>query len=372
MMNTVLYVGGFELPDKNAAAQRVVSVGKALRKIGFQVFFHGITKSNDLDGTYDGFQYDAVPYPETTLEWIKYTLGFNVISFIDRINPTCIVLYNYPAIAQERIIRYCRNRRIKVIGDITEWYQPSNILKRIEVGLRMRWSNKHLDGIMSISRFLDHYYRNYNSVMIPPLVDKSELKWNSAHQNKLDQTRIRLCYVGSPGSGKDRLDYIVSGIKCCDRDKISLDVIGITKEQYDTLYGADSEMNQLSVMFLGRLPHNEAVNKLKESDFQIFIRENTRVNNAGFPTKFVESISAGIPVITNRTSNISDFLKSGENGFLIDDTSASSIASILIHVSNLSKSDLLTIKNNLDSSIFDYHNYIATIASFIDKLGISA
>ena len=35
---TILYVGGFIiLPDKNAAAQRVVSIAKILRDIGFEV-----------------------------------------------------------------------------------------------------------------------------------------------------------------------------------------------------------------------------------------------------------------------------------------------------------------------------------------------
>ena len=36
---TVLYVGGFILPDKNAAAQRVVGIAKILRDIGYNVVF---------------------------------------------------------------------------------------------------------------------------------------------------------------------------------------------------------------------------------------------------------------------------------------------------------------------------------------------
>ena len=42
----ILYVGGFELPDKNAAAQRVSANSKLLNQIGFKVSFLGITHSD--------------------------------------------------------------------------------------------------------------------------------------------------------------------------------------------------------------------------------------------------------------------------------------------------------------------------------------
>ena len=35
----ILYIGGFELPDKNAAAQRVIGIAKSLRDSGYKVRF---------------------------------------------------------------------------------------------------------------------------------------------------------------------------------------------------------------------------------------------------------------------------------------------------------------------------------------------
>ena len=40
----ILYIGGFELPDKNAAAHRVLSNAKALRDSGKNVILVGINK----------------------------------------------------------------------------------------------------------------------------------------------------------------------------------------------------------------------------------------------------------------------------------------------------------------------------------------
>ena len=35
----ILYIGGFQLPDKNAAALRVMSNAKAFRELGYTVVF---------------------------------------------------------------------------------------------------------------------------------------------------------------------------------------------------------------------------------------------------------------------------------------------------------------------------------------------
>ena len=35
----ILYIGGFELPDKNAAAQRVVGNSYILKNLGYEIIF---------------------------------------------------------------------------------------------------------------------------------------------------------------------------------------------------------------------------------------------------------------------------------------------------------------------------------------------
>ena len=39
MKKTVLYIGGFQLPDKNAAALRVLGNAKILTELGYRVVF---------------------------------------------------------------------------------------------------------------------------------------------------------------------------------------------------------------------------------------------------------------------------------------------------------------------------------------------
>ena len=47
-MKTIIYIGGFELPDKNAAAQRIIGNSYALKELGYEVIFLGVSKSKKI------------------------------------------------------------------------------------------------------------------------------------------------------------------------------------------------------------------------------------------------------------------------------------------------------------------------------------
>ena len=365
-MVKVLYLGGFEMPDKNAAAQRVLSMAKTLRNSGYDVVFYGITKSNDFEGVVDGFIYKAYPYPLGVKKWIKYIIGWNVIPILKEIKPDYVFTYNYPAIAQERIRKWCVKLGIKVVGDITEWYQATNIIKWLDVTLRMRYSNKHLDGVIAISRYLANYYKKQNVLELPPMIDRQESKW---HQELIssDLDLIKLVYIGSPGIGKDRLDYIFEGILHANRERFVIDVVGITREQYLKIYNRPYIEN-IRVNFHGRLSHVDAIRILLSADFHIFFRNNTRVNNAGFPTKFVESMGAGIPVITNQVSNVADYIIHSKNGFIIEQPTKEKIQDVLNEVANLTAVQINTIKDTCDKELFDYHNYIDQLSVYMKNI----
>lgn len=362
-MKKILYIGGFEMPDKNAAAQRVLSIAKALRENGYDTQFYGITQGEDTGGEVDGFRYEAYPHPNGTIAWFNYALGKGIIDYIRRVSPNYVFLYNYPAIAQERVIKYCNKHKIKTVGDITEWYRSTSLPKRIDTYLRMKISNKHLDGVIAISRYLYNYYNGQCLTLLPPLVDKAEIKWSIQPEKRQDE-KIHLVYIGT-GSIKDRLDKIMKGIIQSGADKYHLDVIGITELQYEEIYHQEVNSSNIDVVFHGRLPHQDALKFLMGADFQIFFRDFIRVNNAGFPTKFVESMSAGVPVITNRISNIEDYIRNGENSFMIEHPEEDEICEVLKRVSTLSREEIEYIKSNCLKEEFDFRKYIKQLEMFM-------
>lgn len=360
MSKSILYLGGFELPDKNAAAQRVMANAKLLREIGFEVSFIGISKDiQNAPMAVDGFVSNPVPYPSNTKEWMHQIFTFVETDAIIERKPEYVVLYNFPAIASLRILKACHKYGIKVVYDLTEWesnnrWLPADIMRRFDINLRMRYCIKKMDGVIAISRYLyDHYKPYTNVIMVPPTVDLSAEKWNRNRELTLGE-KIRLVYAGNAGFGvKDRLDIIVRAV--VKYPNMQLDIIGMTQDNYVLGYGPLPEGCN-NIIFYGRVSHTKAIKAVQDADFQFLIRDSNRKNNAGFPTKFVESMACCTPIIATFTSNIGDYLRDGENGFGVD--YARSLDDVLLHISQLSSSEIVKMKEacrNLRA--FDYREY---------------
>lgn len=370
---TILYVGGFILPDKNAAAQRVVSIAKILRDIDYNVVF--LNRTPDADSItwkethYFGFrcfeQKKGLGKSEILRELgdIKY-----IEHYVEKLNNVvAVIAYNFPAIALRRLNGFCKSKNIKCIGDVTEWYGIKNrsllykVVKGTDTFYRMRIVQKRLSGNIVISEFLEDYYSKTTKVVnIPPLVDKQESKWACDCEGVNEGTV--LIYAGSPSSEKERLDLIVDSIiKLSRKYAVQLIVIGITKDQFINMYSLDEEYLEFTdcVTFLGKIPHKEVIKQISKADYTVLIRDKNRVNTAGFPTKFVESISCNTAVLANDTSCIAKYFLNGKNGLLV---SKSTLIQDLDQV--LSKKTNIEVEKDL----FDYRNYIEQFKAFMEHI----
>lgn len=357
---SILYLGGFELPDKNAAAQRVISNAKLLSEMGYEVKLVGVAKSqHEQSFIFNGFSCHCLKYPETIREWLYHIITFLPFSEVKKYNPDVIILYNFPAIAGKKILRYCQRKHIKVIHDLTEWEQtdgwsPRDIVKRVDTFLRMNVIMWRMDGVIAISKWLyDHYRNKVKCVFVPPTVDLNDPKWNRKRELRSNHP-ITLVYAGSPGGVvKDRLDLIVKEVS--KYQSIKLLVVGINEDQYYSGFNVRREQLK-NVVFKGRLQHFDAVKAVCEADFQMLIRDKSRKNDAGFPTKLVESFACGTPVISTVFSNIKDYVKDGVNGFLVKE--GQTLSSVIKQVSCLKPENIVEMKKNcIDNKVFDYHYY---------------
>ena len=170
--------------------------------------------------------------------------------------------------------------------------------------------------------------------------------------------KVKIVYAGNAGAKiKDRLDYVVEAVSSFKN--IQLTVVGLTKEQYENVFGTMPSKCD-NICFRGRIPHKEAVKTVCEADFQMLIREDTLKNRAGFPTKFVESVSCCTPLVATLSSNIGDYLIDGKNGFIVDNRN--SLIDVFEKISRLSIEDRIEMKRYCrDHNPFDYHNYTTEI-----------
>jgi len=385
---TIIYIGGFELPDKNAAAHRVLNNGKALRELGYNVIFIDVDKSLPFNNKImnssrdmQGFECWSIPYPQVNKQWIHYLCNIDYFIEVTKKynNIEAVICYNYQSIAFMKIKKFCHKNNIKIMADCTEWYSTKGtsavfkIIKGLDSFLRMRIIQKRLDGIIVISNYLEKYYKKYKNVIyIPPLIDLAEEKWERKFE-RCDDAKLQFVYAGSPGRDKDKLDLIIESLNKVDSDiKYVFKVVGITKEQYLIDYVEHKDIiDRLNnrIEFLGRLSHLESIKQVKMSDFSILIRENTRMTKAGFPTKFVESMSCGTPVISTRISDLENYIIDGENGFFININDKENITSTLKKILVMNREEINVLKKNcIKSNSFDYQNYIDSVKQFLNNI----
>lgn len=373
----IIYFGNVLYPDLDAASHRTIGNAKALRELGYNVTLVGTKKGENrpIVGTkeiYDGFEIYYFPDPQSPRQWKDYLISTKpldvIVSTIKDVK--AVILYNHPSISSKKIVKYCHKRGIEVYADCTEWYDPKGlsihtIIKKADTFYRMRFVNKHLDGIIAISSYLQDYYKAAGcaTICVPPIVDLTSEKWQDCDNLDLHGTNTRLIYVGNPGAGaKDKLGLIISALKTISRTNtrynFHLNVIGMTDVQFKEVFKVDTS-NLDFVSFLGRKPNNEALEMIKQSDFSIFLRDANLVCTAGFPTKFSESIACGTPVLTNLTSDLGKYMVDGRNGFVIDMTSYESICDTLLRALSVSAEKKADMKSYCrEDRTFDYHSFI--------------
>lgn len=369
MNDTIIYMGGFELPDKNAAAHRVIHNAKALRETGKKVVLigiaHGTAYQTDVCDTktiMHGFECYALPYPDSFIQWKDYLTQINryleIFQYYSDIG--AVILYDFPSVALSRMIRYGRKKGIRCYADITEWYSARGrgllyaVVKGCDTCYRMRILHKRMDGLIVISRYLQNYYKNMKTIArIPPLTDIRESRWSNPYPKSKD--RLLLVYAGDPGR-KDRIDILIDALQTVRRP-YRLDVIGITLEGYLKRAGRHRKLLDQNpcICFHGRKTHPDTLEYVKKANYSCFFREADRVCMAGFPTKFVEAVSCGTPVLTNDTSDLAACCADGKNGYVLDGLDIQEISRVI---------EQLPFIMETEAGYFDYRQYVRIMERF--------
>ena len=359
---TVLYVGNFELPDKGASANRVVSNAKLFDSIGYQTVLLGVSKDktcNDIRPLQNDcrlMMYER-PYPVSMKMWLGHMYSAEYIEKMIKLHEdiVLVILYNMPFSALKAAKKACKGKNIRVAYDCTEWADVTdgNAVKRFvkkhdEKLIRTKLADV-AGGLIVISSMMERQYQGCKAmVKLPPLVDVEDRIW---HQQLAPHEGFEFCFAGMLDGQKDSLDAIVKAFaKVCD-EQTKLRVIGVTKDEFKSVYpDAVETLNQCgdNIIFMGMQSHFDTIRYVLGCDCYIFIRPADTRNNAGFPTKFAEATTCGVPMIASKVSDVESF--AGKNVILIDLPDEGKIAETMNRIKEQSESKAI-------NKTFDYRNY---------------
>ena len=110
---------------------------------------------------------------------------------------------------------------------------------------------------------------------------------------------------------------------------------------------------------MGRLSHSETIKYVLGCDCYIFIRRSDKRNNAGFPTKFAESFTCGVPIITTDVSDVGKYIKKYNRGCLLDDMTTKNISEAMLR-----QIENKCVSKSLDDT-FHYESFIQSTENWM-------
>ncbi len=334
----VLYTGAFRFPDHDAAAFRVFSIAQLLTSSGLTVAFAGWERHDHGKAHYKYRGYACFPQDEFRSGAVN---SFNrLLGFLFRGHRTlrwiwkhrkdfeAIVAYNPPALFALVLLLLGKICNFKVILDSTEWYESTHLVggfygfASIENWLRMNLIYKLFDHVICISTFLEKHYLSKNVMRVPPLMPMYQLE--SVPKPPIRQG-ISLIYAGEAGK-KDQLAAFISSLGHV-REKVGvslqLNIVGMNWRELSELlnsHGLNPQSFSSLVVCHGWVPREQVLRLYAGCHFSVLFRDFKRYALAGFPTKAMESLAYGCPIITNAVGDLSKFAENNVNALVMSES----------------------------------------------------
>lgn len=371
-MEKVLIVSTGKYPNGNAGAVRQHAFAKLFEMCGYSVTVIGLGESTDFEcKVYDGINHISFRAKKNNL----MNRIFNLIFFKSRLRRFLknnqrfikIVIVSIPTNALFYLKKYARKNGVELIHDSVEWYSPEHFFLgtfslpyRINNAYNTKWIDKNFK-VIAISKYLERHYlsRQIKCTNIPVIMDISHMDYKK--RPYLD--KLTLVYAGG-AKRKDYIKEIIEGLSLLEDEellRVELRLLGINHTELTEYFNISTDcINKAaeSIKCFGRVTRQQVFKHLEEADFTILLRSPIqRYAKAGFPTKVVESLATGTPVIGNITSDLGEYLEDGYNALICSDIKPETISKVLkraLMLTPAEKAEMSTAARACAESSFDY------------------
>jgi glycosyltransferase involved in cell wall biosynthesis len=379
-MLNVFYVGEFDFNRKVAAAVRISNNCKAIQSSGnFNMTIIGYSDIPRMQQ--DKLSIINVKRGNSYFGKLFYFLfrSFFIIELLKKCSckGDIVIYYGTSTRILLPLYLYCKIKKRPLVVDVVEWYDYNNLKfgrygpLAIDVHFCLTWLIPKCDGIIAISSYLENYYNKIGkrTVKIPILVDTLENYNVATTVPDFNRNNLNLIYAGF-SKKKDFVLNVIDAVEKVNNEgfKVRFHLLGPTLSQLRSQSLIDLSD---AIVCHGKIPQEQVPYYLERADFSVLLRPNKRYAHAGFPTKFVESLNAGLPVIANYTSDLDLYLKDGINGFVIEDCSVSALMDKLKYIISLDRNRFQQLRINARQTAienFDYRLYSDKFDEFLSNI----
>lgn len=360
-------------PDGSPGAIRNHSFATALSQMGHNVEVIHKGEETHRSSIRQKSLYRNNKYSKWLLFW------WRVISELRKLHKSegldAVIIYSCGLLLGMWLIKHwCKRHNVKVIFDVVEWYSPeqckngkfswnyieNDFTNRVIIDRRCR--------VIAISSYLENYFANKgcHTVRIPIIATERVLEIIPKYDNAIKRTFI---YAGSHLK-MDNIPMILRSLLLLsddERKKIKFHIFGMNKKQINAELCIEiTEELGNSLIIHGRRPNCNVLECLRSADFCVMFRDpKLRVNRAGFPSKVIESMSMGVPMFCNFSSDLGDFLINGDNA-VIASLSTESIANGFRTILAMTPDTVYAMKNKAKKTIENGFSYKKFYTKFTD------
>jgi len=210
-----------------------------------------------------------------------------------------------------------------------------------------RFAIKHIDYLIPVSQDVVNSFEikypnftNNNIEIIGSMLDLSKFSILESKylQDKFSPTNKYILFVGRLSDVKD-INFLINlwHEKFQDKKNVKLVIAGNGEDREKLLKLSEKICVENYPLFLGEINPSQVSKLISSSNIVILASKHE-----ASPTIIKESLSSGIPVITNNVGDVKDFIKDGKNGYIVNkDCNSYSHAITKLLTDPLSKDEVL-------------------------------
>jgi glycosyltransferase involved in cell wall biosynthesis len=297
---------------------------------------------------------------------------------IDRRECDLVFVYDRSAVRMTPLVRLCRARGVPVLLDVTE--TSEHLRSRMtplywDFAVGTRRTPRLFDGLTVITTGLAALYRERGcprTLVVPSLEE-----WPPAPPpSPTGRAEFLLTYVGALRA-RDAPDVLLEAVRRVAEQglEVALDLIGHYEgtargNELALRCAADPVLRRV-VRFRGSVSDATLARDLASSDGLVLTRRDAPTEALSFPTRLVEYLRYGRPVLVSDVGDVSRYLRDGQEAILLDPRDPSRAAEAVAALVRLPDRGAMIGRRGREAGAlsFDRDAHAARLLDFAEELG---